>query len=187
MSELINWEKSYSDTLTPEDWSKPVLGLKPKTALELGAYSASTTRRLIQQGCKAEANDVSPMICKELKKHCKVHCFDVLGKWSSIGKYDVIHSSGLLEHFTDAEIVKMLKEAKKHAPVVISMVPNNKSKGYWDWRNRLTAEGNWPYGNEQAKDTLVPLYKKAGFKEIKEYYTGNDFGDNAYLLVTEGR
>lgn len=186
MSEQVNWDGLFNDSLTNEEWSRPVLNLNPKTALEIGAGTASTTRRLLAQGCKAEASDNSQMICNCLAKYCKSHCFDVLKKWP-VGKYEVVHSSGLLEHFTDNEIIKILNEARQHAEIVVSMVPNNQSKGYWNWRNKLQAEGSWPYGDEHCKDTLRPLYEMAGFKEIKEYTVGNDFGDNAYLLVTEGK
>jgi len=165
--------------VTNYQWLEPILKHAGHKTLEIGCGSGLLSERLRALGYNSWTNDIN-----EIDKPNHL-IFDVLSEWPD-GEYDTVFSSGLLEHFEDDEIIKILKEAKRHANNVISMVPNNNSRGYWIWRNHQTSIGEWPYGDEKTFDTLKPLYKKAGFKNIKEEYCGNDFLDGMYLLVTIG-
>ncbi|MGA2666610.1 MAG: methyltransferase domain-containing protein [Patescibacteria group bacterium] len=83
---------------------------------------------------------------------------------------DWVFSSGLLEHFHDSQIIKMLKEMKRVAKKgVISLVPNAHSIFYTIGKSRMEKEGSWPYGQEFPQKSLINFYRKVGLKNIREF------------------
>lgn len=173
------WSKLYESASTNYEWLKPVLEFAPCKTLEIGCGSGLLSKRLSELGYDAYTNDYNGT-------HNDRHLvFDLLGHWEC-DEYDLIFSCGLLEHFDDAEIIYMLKEAAKRARTVISLVPNTNCSGYWDWRYTSVANGTWNYGEERTFCTLKDLYEKAGLVVTNEYACGNDFGNNDYLLCTIG-
>lgn len=174
------WAELYANPSTNYEWLEPIIKFSNgHRTLEIGAGSGLLSKKLRELGFDAHTNDINPI---NQPNH---HIFDVLGEWDN-DTYDTIFSCGLLEHFEDKDIIKILKEAKKHAVQVISLVPNTDCAGYWEWRNSEEQNGTWDYGNERTFRSMEKLYKKAGFNNILEGYCGNDFGDGSYLLFTSG-
>ena len=86
---------------------------------------------------------------------------------------DFVWSSGVLEHFSDDEIVHILTESKRVArKQVFSLVPNARAVAYrlgkWDQEQR----GRWPYGYEDPKFSVAPLFARAGLQEVSEFTVG---------------
>jgi 2-polyprenyl-3-methyl-5-hydroxy-6-metoxy-1,4-benzoquinol methylase len=175
-----DWAKLYENSSTNYEWLAPVLEHAGHKVLEIGCGSGLLSKRLLELGYDAYTNDYNGA---KSERH---RVFDVLKKWDN-SKYDTIFSCGLLEHFNNEDIIKILKESAKHAKIIISMVPNSGSKGYRDWRKSLEDTGKWVYGDERYFTTLKKYYKDAGIDVIKEGYCGNDFGDGRYLLYTVGK
>lgn len=73
--------------------------------------------------------------------HINIDCWDILNKYPA--KFDLIHSHGVLEHFEDYEIHKILENQKSIAPLLIHYVPSNKYeyKSFGD--ERLLSKEEW--------------------------------------------
>lgn len=173
------WAKLYGNSSTNYEWLEPILAYSGNKVLEIGCGSGLLSKKLRELGYNAFTNDINGIDSDTHK------VFDVTKEWDD-EQYDTTFSCGLLEHFEDKDIVKILKNSIEHSNVVISLVPFDGCKGYWEWRNKNVENGTWNYGDERTFNTLTDLYNKAGMKVINEYKIGNDFGDNNYLLVTIG-
>jgi ubiquinone/menaquinone biosynthesis C-methylase UbiE len=107
----------------------------------------------------------------------KVHliCADVLiGLPFATGSVDWVWSSGLLEHFSDEQIIGILKESMRVSRKgVISLVPNASSIPYRIGKHRKEKNGNWPYGREIPKFSMKELFKEAGLANIHEHSVGS--------------
>lgn len=85
------------------------------------------------------------------------------------GSVDCVWSSGVLEHFTDDELVAVLRESARVArQVVVSLVPNAASIAYrlGKWHQERT--GTWIWGKEEPRFSLRPAFEKAGLRVIRE-------------------
>lgn len=87
---------------------------------------------------------------------------------------DWVWSSGLLEHFSDDQILEILKEsARVCRKGVMSLVPNANSIFYRIGKFKMEQEGRWPYGREIPKLTMKELFVAAGLSNIKEFSVGS--------------
>lgn len=175
------WKELYDGvTQTNYEWVKPIMDIVEPgmRTLELGSGSRTASFMLSALGVDAKTCDFALPADYD---------FDVLEDWPEIGEFDIIFSIGLLEHFEDDAVVEILKRCKKAGKTIISLVPNGNSVGYISWRRDLEGKGKWNYKDEKARKTMKDLFKRAGLKSIKESACGNDFLDNAYLLVTIGK
>ena len=83
---------------------------------------------------------------------------------------DWVFGSGVLEHYTDQEIVSVLaKSARAARKGVMALVPNRQSLFYRIGKHRMEQDGQWPYGYEDPKRTLRPLFERAGLHRVDEY------------------
>lgn len=99
-------------------------------------------------------------------------------------KFDAVWNSGVLEHYEDSEIVKALVEMKKVSnKFVVTLVPNANCFLYNLWREHITELGDWKWGQEYAKNTMVPYFQAAGLNVLLETYVGQEFSrDYTYAL-----
>ncbi len=87
--------------------------------------------------------------------------------------FDVVFSSGVLEHYDDEKIVRLLREyGKISRKALISLVPNAASLPYRIGKLALEAKGKWQWGYERPLLTLRPHYEAAGLKVIEEVTVG---------------
>ncbi len=161
-------------------WIEPVLAESSEgdALLELGSGTGELSAHLARLGRKVSLLDFS--------EDCLKFAADVFGQLGLQGKYvqgdvlkklpfenqsvDVVWSSGLLEHFTDAQIAHIIAESARVATKkVISLVPNANSKPYRLGKEMQEREGRWIWGKEDPKDTLKPVFEKAGLRNIREY------------------
>ena len=84
--------------------------------------------------------------------------------------FDCVWSSGLLEHFTDEQLLFILKEsARVSRKCVIALVPNAWSIFYRLGKWYQETHGSWPWGKEDPKYTVKPFFAKAGLAQLTEY------------------
>lgn len=137
--------------------------------LEVGCGTALLSLILADYGFKVTASDISPEVLQYAKEkvnlkriNLKFVEVDILNL-SNVFKnqyFDIICHKGVMEHFSDEDIVKGLIKQRKISQKVIFHVPNNRSK--------LTDEC---FGNEKllSNKKWVKLIKEAGFINIKVF------------------
>ncbi len=86
---------------------------------------------------------------------------------------DLVWSSGVLEHFTDQQIVGILRESRRISrQTVLSLVPNARSLAYRLGKWVQESRSEWLWGHEEPRDTLAPLFRRAGLAAIRETSIG---------------
>lgn len=105
---------------------------------------------------------------------------------------DVAYSIGLLEHFTDEDIVTILKNQSRKCRTVMAAVPNALCTPYLEWKAKHEAEGTWMYGVEVPKtlEMMTDYFDQAGIDVIAHMTMGDGFidkeTDERYLLAVLG-
>jgi len=110
----------------------------------------------------------------ELKLHGHFYLENILDGLSlEANTIDWVWSSGLLEHFSDEEILYILKESVRVCKKgVMCLVPNANSIFYRIGKFKMEQEGKWPYGKEIPKFTMKHYFKEVGLRNIIEYSVG---------------
>ena len=118
--------------------------------------------------------DHSKALFKELGIEGNFYSENILEGFSmKTDSVDWVWSSGLLEHFSDEEIIEILKESVRVCRKgVMSLVPNAGSILYRIGKFKMEKEGTWLYGKETPKFTMKEYFRAAGLKNIKEYSVG---------------
>lgn len=164
-------------------WCKPLLqhSSPSDSLLELGSGTGELSAILSIYGrithlldYSKENIDFAKALYKELGIEGYFYCQNILEgiplKTSSI---DWVWSSGLLEHFSDKQIMDILEESVRVCKKgVMSLVPNANSIFYRIGKFRMEQEGKWPYGKEMPKFTMKNYFKEARLKSIKEFSLG---------------
>jgi hypothetical protein len=89
------------------------------------------------------------------------------------GEFDVVFSSGVLEHYDDETIARLLREFGRVARLgVISLVPNASSLPYRIGKSVLEARGKWRWGHERPLRSLRPYCEAAGLRVVEETTVG---------------
>lgn len=150
--------------------------------LEAGCGTALLSLILANYGLNVIALDFSKEVLDYAQKRVllnKIHLNFVQGnilKLSSMFRdkyFDTIYHSGVMEHFSDNDIILSLSEQRKISKIVIFNIPNNRVK--------LT---NDHFGDERllSSKKWVSLIKKSGFKEIR-IFGGCDLPRYTYFLL----
>jgi 2-polyprenyl-3-methyl-5-hydroxy-6-metoxy-1,4-benzoquinol methylase len=183
------------------DWTKEMLRLcKPgQRVMELGVGTGQTSLELAKMGCDVTMLDFSDEVLQIGKKAAEAMGLSVSVVQHDIlseqfpdeikdTSYDVIFSSGLLEHFELEERIFILKKFKPVCETMISMVPNAASLAYHLGKERKEERGEWIWGKEMPLHTLMKEYYRAGYEVEDEYtiahYTALDFLDYGDELKT---
>jgi SAM-dependent methyltransferase len=89
--------------------------------------------------------------------------------WSD-GAVDWVWSSGVLEHWTDEELIPIVREMARIARKgVISLVPNTCCLFYRWGKAIAEARGTWKYGREIPRQSLKEIFSQAGLSAIEEH------------------
>jgi len=94
------------------------------------------------------------------------------------GRHDLAYSCGVIEHFYDADAVRVLREAGRCAPQVFVLVPS-----YWSWRNTVaTTQGIFECYTLRRLRRVV---REAGLEIVEEigFSAGSKVGRAIELLV----
>jgi SAM-dependent methyltransferase len=181
------WEKSY----IKEDAPLAVLSVTSEIAqeiieltrvdeslLETGCGSGILSAEIAVTGRKVAVCDFSQLILERVK------CLFRLSNLAEPGSYlvditkrmpfddnqfDVVWSSGVLEHWTDEEILPIVQESARCAKrCVISFVPNEMSLLYRYGRESAEAHGIAPWGRELPRSSLKDIFERAGLVDVME-------------------
>ncbi len=150
--------------------------------LEAGCGTALLSLVLANYGFAVTALDLSKEVLDYAQRRVflnKIHLNFTQGnilKLSSMYRdkyFDTICHSGVMEHFSDNDIILSLSEQRKVSKKVIFRIPNNRIK--------LTKEH---FGDERllSNKKWVSLIKKSGFKEIR-IFGDYDLPRCIYLLL----
>jgi len=164
-------------------WCKPLLKhtQADQVILELGSGTGELAailslyaRRVQLIDYSADNNAFAQQLFEKLGITAGFHCHDITKPIPLENRsVDWVYSSGVLEHFSDKEIISILKESKRLARQgVMSLVPNANAIFYRVGKSKMEREGNWKYGYEDPKWTMRPLFEEAGLNHIHEYSVG---------------
>lgn len=85
--------------------------------------------------------------------------------------FDCAWNSGVMEHFTDKELIDGLRELKRVSRrKVITMIPNSWCIPYRLSKLYMEVIGTWEYGREIPRPSLAYAFEEAGFSDIREDY-----------------
>jgi ubiquinone/menaquinone biosynthesis C-methylase UbiE len=181
------WEEEYITPLKDIDPKNPhpiatilhSLSQDGDLLLETGCGSASISANLAAMDRKIELCDFSEKIldrAKGLFAHNRlavphVKCWDLTLKpypWPD-QSVDVTWSSGVLEHWTDDELVPIVKEMKRISKKkVVSFVPYAGSLFYRIGKDYAERNKTWVYGREIPRFSLKSVFEQAGLFNIEE-------------------
>jgi SAM-dependent methyltransferase len=194
------WETEY---LTP---ISPVTGLSSPVAravaalthpgemvLEAGCGSATLSAELATCGRKIHLCDFSEKILRRATKLFTVSQLVQPGvtvcdltrplPWQDRA-IDVVWSSGVLEHWTDEEMLPVVREmARISRRCVISLIPYAGCVLYRLGKFLAEESGRWPYGREIPRETLKPMFEKAGLYNIRESIVWSDAAPGVISLA----
>jgi len=181
------WEEEYMTPLNEIDPKNPhpiatilhSLSHDGDLLLEAGCGSANISANLAAMDRKIELCDFSEKIldrAKGLFAHNRlfapcVKSWDLTRKpypWPD-QSVDVTWSSGVLEHWTDDELVPIVKEMKRISKKkVISFVPYAGSLFYRIGKDYAERNGTWVYGREIPRFSLKSVFEQAGLFNVQE-------------------
>jgi SAM-dependent methyltransferase len=189
------WADHVSFSKSPDSWIQPFLDEIPaaESILELGSAGGGITYPLVEAGRDVTALDFVPSLVERLKERlgddgAYLHDVETPLPFAD-GSFDWVISSGLLEHYSDAMMVQILKECARVARKgVISEIPNASCSKYVAWKRDLELRGAWEYGDETPRGSLISQYRKASLTVSREYSVDKKSFDSpeGYLLVTVG-
>jgi glycosyltransferase involved in cell wall biosynthesis/SAM-dependent methyltransferase len=160
-------------------WIEPVLAAS-KTGdrvLELGSGTGELSAALARAGRRPTCVDFSAASLDLAER-----VFGALGVRGSFveadvtrrlpfpdASFDVVWSSGLLEHFDAATQAHIVAEAARVSRRgVVALVPNAKSLPYRLGKSLQEAAGTWAWGKEDPFLTLRPQFEAAGLVDVEE-------------------
>ena len=109
------------------------------------------------------------------------------------GAVDATWSSGVLEHWTDDELLPIVREmARISRKCVISLVPSARCLFYRLGKQLAEVKGRWLYGRELPRSSLQSVFEKAGLHRVREYSIWPEWGpkmlgatDRAFQIIVE--
>jgi len=121
-----------------------------------------------------ESIDYAKSLFEALELEGKFYCGDMFAEFPvSEGGVDWVFSSGVLEHYTDEEILSVMRQSVKVSRKgVMCLVPNRNAIFYRIGKHKMESEGKWAYGHEDPKLSMRPYFEQAGLKNIQEYSVG---------------
>ena len=185
------WPKAILPQLTPAEvarqaltgsalrWVRPILDVTEpgEVLLELGSGTGAMSVLLAQAGRRIMLLDWSHdclVFGREVAATAGTRAValqaDILQRLPlRDASADCVWSSGVLEHFSDAELAGVLRESARVARrVVVSLVPNAASIPYrvGKWHQELA--GTWRWGKEEPRFSLRPAFEQAGLQVVRE-------------------
>lgn len=153
-------------------------GIEGKSFLEIGAGTGRISLLLALRGARVTLLDNSRAAIRLQKKLFK--------KWNVSGRFvladafdvdienefDVVHSDGLIEHFSRPKRKLLLRkhiQAARGGGKVLIIVPNKRNPFYRIGKSVLERTGRWPLGQEVPlrRQELVGMMRECDLKNIK--------------------
>ena len=171
--------------LVPLYW---VMRAIPSPVLEVGCGSArgAILIKRLQPWRRVLGLDIDPQVCELAIKYASLVNVNIEVDQGDVFKlpfikdeFSAIFSSGLLEHYSDEDIVKAMQEQLRVAEIVIASVPTDH---YYYQR------GKKEYGDERMIDKMhwIKLFSEAG-KIIEMSFVGGLTEENGIHAVVGRR
>lgn len=181
VAETYNIELEGGDLQLANDIEKILTknGLQQGDSLiEMGCGSGHLSLCLAQKGYKVTLIDFSTVALEKAKQTFERYGIqgefilgDLFNLDESIPVCDFAWNSGVMEHFGDEEIAKLMSNISKYARKgVLYLVPNSNSIAYLLMRARLMSEDQWIYGDEYLRRDYDVLLRNLGYKFIDKSY-----------------
>lgn len=117
---------------------------KNTNVLEIGTGAGNITKALMKRkNARYNISDNSVMMLVLAKNNTTLTGFLHDARKKLKKKYDIIHSHGVLEHFSNREIKRIVKNLKKSSKKMIHYVPSNKYKTKSFGDERLLSKEEW--------------------------------------------
>jgi SAM-dependent methyltransferase len=185
-NDASEWERLHAEPIEPVTRLESPVGrvieqlTRPgDVLLEAGCGTATISAELATMGRSIWLADFSQSILDR-----SVKLFDVSGlprpkttladltkplPWPD-GAVDITWSSGVLEHWTDEELISIVSEMRRISRrSVVSLVPNAASVLYRFGKEVAEQKNLWPYGREIPRVSLKTVFEQAGFSGIREW------------------
>lgn len=144
-----------------EEFKELVKELNVHSALEIGCRSGE-----LSQTIGADGIDIDPQVESVIKA-------DVM-EFEPDKKYELVYSSGLLEHFTPEKAVEVIQRmAGMSRRYVLNFVPNSGCVPYMKCKAQTKAE--WKDELDYVQETLNELHVQAGLKIVKSGFAGGEW------------
>lgn len=158
---IDGWAALGSMTQIPHSWWAPLIRWFPPNShlCEYGCGAGNTAFALAQASLRYKLSlmDFSKDLLQQAWQKFQMlggpyqvdyWCFDALeSPPENFPKtIDIAYSVGLLEHFSDSEIVQILKNQSQIARTVCAIVPNAHCITYQSWKKQKEDTGTWEYG-----------------------------------------
>ena len=162
------------------------IGLQKKNVLEIGGGGSEWIARLAMEYPESSftALDYSDAGCKSLEdfsrenglKNIKVICDDFFNAKQCEGKYDVIYSQGVAEHFENLpEVMKAFKGFLGADGRMVTIIPN--MSGLNGWLTKLFNKAVFHIHVPHTKESFKAGHEDGGLEIIEHgYLCSNDFG-----------
>ena len=180
------WENVYLDQpIVPVVKMEDEIAFKVKeltsdgdVLLEAGCGFGRISAQLALENREIHLADFSTKILKQAERLFQAsglpvagaHHFDFTNTFPLKDNFvDTVWSSGVLEHWTDEEVLPIIKEmVRVSRKSVISLVPYNGCLLYRMGKYLLEKKNKWPYGRELPRTSQHDLFSKAGLINISE-------------------
>lgn len=161
--------------------------------LEAGAGTGTISLELARAGARVTMIDASPAAVWRIRaasqRNARVEFIaaaDVRRLPFQDESFDVVWSSGVLEHFSESDLANVLSEMSRVSrKYVVSFVPNLNCGFYLLWSYALKVRGQWTVGYESPKASLRYAFENAGIEAIREFSIGFDPEDFLRVLPSE--
>ena len=153
--------------------------------IELGSGRGDLSVLLARRGAKAtlfDANDRALQLAKSRFDRLGLRADylqgDMMGRLEGLaGKYDVVLSSGVIEHFRGEDRTRVIAthyEVLRAGGLAVISVPHAHCPPYRMWKFYLERRGWWPYGMElpYTKRELLRRARSVGFVETQAQCLG---------------
>lgn len=151
----------FNDPSFVKEFAEYIEKLGVKTTLEVGCLSGE-----LKDAIGADGIDVNPQREDVVKVDVR--------KYKPKKKYDLVFSSGLLEHYPEEEAVKMLEAmAKLSKKYVLTYVPNSGCRAYMSAKRTTTAE--WRDELDYTQEEIAVLHELAGLKVLETGFAGTEW------------
>jgi cyclopropane fatty-acyl-phospholipid synthase-like methyltransferase len=158
----------FNDEAFIQEFANLVNKLDIKSALEVGCLSGELLEALHSMDIEVSGIDLNPQRKDVLK--ADIREINPKGK----KKYDLVFSSGLLEHFPIGEIPEIIKNmASLSRKYILNYVPNKNCLAYKKAKAKTTAE--WKNELDFDIPNFEELHKDAGLKIVKSGLAGAEW------------
>lgn len=194
------WHSVYDTPITAVDSARSPIAMfllqhsaPGDVMLETGCGSASISAELSIAGRQVELADFSQPILDRAARlfaasklplpHARLADLTQPLPWPD-RSVDITWSSGVLEHWTDEELVSIVREmVRVSRKRVVSLVPFAGSVFYRWGKHVAESTGTWSYGRELPRETLCGVFGQAGLHNIVEETLWADAALNFVKLI----